>query len=88
MFEKFQVSGYDKEKDVAIQVTTSDLSIALSQYEQIKEVCDEGHIVDADTGEVYAHFYYTKDNNSISKNEWATIEFLETVDEVFEYGCP
>ena len=88
MFEKFQVSGYDKENDVAIQLTTSNIAIALSQYETIKESCDNGHIVDADTGEVYAHFSYTTDHCGVDNHEWASKQFIEDLEELTEYGCP
>lgn len=88
MFEKFQVSGYDKENDVAVQVTTSNIAIALSQYETIKESCDSGHIVDADTGEVYAHFSYTTDSCGVDNHEWVSKQFIEALEELTEYGCP
>ena len=88
MFEKFQVNGYDKENDVVIQLTTSNIAIALSQYETIKENCDNGNIIDADTGEVYAHFSYTADNCGVDKHEWASNQFIEALEELTEYGCP
>ena len=88
MFEKFQVNGYDKENDVAIQLTTSNIAIALSQYETIKENCDNGNIIDANTGEVYAHFSYTADHCGVDKHEWASNQFIEALEELTEYGCP
>lgn len=84
MFEKFQVNGYDKENDVVIQLTTSNIAIALSQYETIKENCNNGNIIDADTGEVYMHFSFNEDNCGITKTEWANNEFINAVDEILE----
>ena len=88
MFEKFQVNGYDKENDVAIQLTTSNLAIALTQYNTVKDSCDNGNIIDADTGEVYAHFSYTVDHCGVDKHEWASNQFIEALEELTEYGCP
>ena len=88
MFEKFQVNGYDKENDVVIQLTTSNITIALSQYETIKENCDNGNIIDADTGEVYAHFSFDTECGGIRKTEWISDSLLDAIEELTEYGCP
>lgn len=88
MFEKFQVSGYDKENDVAVQLTTSNIAIALSQYQHIKENCDNGSFVDADTGEVYAHFSYISDHCGVDSHEWTSNQFIEALEELTKYGCP
>ena len=88
MFEKFQVNGYDKENDVAIQLTTSNVAIALSQYQHIKENCDNGNIIDADTGEVYAHFSHIVDHCGVDNHEWASNQFIEALEELTMYGCP
>ena len=88
MFEKFQVNGYDKENDVVVQVTTSNLAIALTQYNTVTKNCDNGNILDANTGEVYAHFSFDTECGGIRKTEWASDNFLEAVEELTEYGCP
>ena len=87
MFEKFQVNGYDKENDVAVQVTTSNLAIALTQYKAAQENCNSGNIIDADTGEVYAHFSYDTECGGIRKTEWVSDSLLEAVEELTECGC-
>lgn len=87
MFERFQVNGYDSENDVAIQLTTSNLAIALTQYETIKENCNNGNIIDADTGEVYAHFSYIADHCGIDNHEWVSNSLLEAIEKMTECGC-
>lgn len=88
MFEKLQVNGYDKENDVVVQVTTSNLTIALTQYNTVKESCDNGNIVNAETGELYAHFSFDTECGGIRKTEWVNDNLLEAIEELTEYGCP
>ena len=87
MFERFQVNGYDKENDVVIQLTTSNLTIALTQYNTIKDSCQNGNIVDADTGEVYAHFSFDTECGGIRQTEWVNDSLLEAIEELTECGC-
>lgn len=84
MFEKFQVNGYDKENDVVVQLTTSNLAIALNQYKAIQNNCNNGNLIDADTGEVYMHFSFNNDNCGVTKTEWANSEFVDTIYEIIE----
>jgi hypothetical protein len=88
MFEKLQVNGYDKENDVAIQLTTSNLEIALGQYDTVKKNCNSGTLVNADTGELYAHFSIDEDHCGITHTEWVNNDFIEAIEELTEYGCP
>lgn len=84
MFEKLLVNGYDKENDVAVQVTTSNLKIALAQYDTVKQTCNNGHIINADTGELYAHFSIDEDHCGITNTEWVNNEFIEMITDMTE----
>ena len=84
MFEKLQVNGYDKENDVAVQLTTSNLEIALEQYETVKKNCSNGNIVNAETGELYAHFFIDEDHYGITNTEWVNKAFIEMMVDITE----
>lgn len=65
-------------------MTTSNLEIALGQYEMVKKSCDSGHIVNADTGELYAHFSIDEDSCGITNTEWMNNEFIEMMVDMTE----